>query len=345
LGLADVSLKQWFSNKMRFADMFNAVIFDGEQVVKPDELVELNCESDIIISVKDELSATEDESKDDTEDKKKDKAIQRYHDLVMRWRDEIDLSMVLTLENQDAVSYAMPVREMIYDGLAYADQMRNVWNELSDEEKRVLETAEFFSRFRMQDKICPVISIVFYYGTDEWNGPVELYDMFGIKDKSVLDILHRCVPNYRINLVEACKIGNAEKFKSDLQVMLGMLQYRSNKKGLLRYTDEHRDYFSHMDFESQKAMAVFLNTKKLLKKVVEKGRSEGDMCQALQELFDDGVQVGIERGIEQGIERGVEREKKNTVIKMLIKGFDTKLISELSGLTHEQIEKFRIESM
>ena len=50
MGKADVILKQWLRNKVRFADLFNAVVFDGEQVIKPEELEELNCESGIIFS-------------------------------------------------------------------------------------------------------------------------------------------------------------------------------------------------------------------------------------------------------------------------------------------------------
>lgn len=38
LGEADAVLKQWLRNKSRFADLFNAVIFDGRQVIKPEEL-------------------------------------------------------------------------------------------------------------------------------------------------------------------------------------------------------------------------------------------------------------------------------------------------------------------
>ena len=45
MGKADVILKQWLRNKVRFADLFNAVVFDGEQVIKPEELEELNSES------------------------------------------------------------------------------------------------------------------------------------------------------------------------------------------------------------------------------------------------------------------------------------------------------------
>ena len=40
LGKSDVILKQWLKNKERFADLFNAVVFDGEPVINPEELEE-----------------------------------------------------------------------------------------------------------------------------------------------------------------------------------------------------------------------------------------------------------------------------------------------------------------
>lgn len=61
--------------------------------------------------------------------------------------------------------------------------------------------------------------------------------------RQVAEVLAQVVPNYRINLVEVNKIRDTRKFKSDLQIIFGMLQYKSNKEGLLNYTDEHRAYF------------------------------------------------------------------------------------------------------
>lgn len=57
----------------------------------------------------------------------------------------------------------MPVRNMLYDSLSYTDQMGKIWNDLTKEEKEALLAEEFFSRFRKEDKLCPVITIVFYY--------------------------------------------------------------------------------------------------------------------------------------------------------------------------------------
>lgn len=54
----------------------------------------------------------------------------------------------------------MPVRNMLYDSLAYIDQMNDVWRNLSDEERAEVDIKEIFSRFRKHDRIYPVITIV-----------------------------------------------------------------------------------------------------------------------------------------------------------------------------------------
>lgn len=36
---ADTVVKNYWRNNEQFADFFNAVLFDGEQVIKPDELI------------------------------------------------------------------------------------------------------------------------------------------------------------------------------------------------------------------------------------------------------------------------------------------------------------------
>ena len=344
MGKSDVILKQWLRNKVRFADLFNAVVFDGKQVIKPEELEELNSESEILIA----NTSGEDDSKDTNDRNKKYNPTEknassvrfrtehRYRDLVMRWKGEAELA-VLALENQDKIHYAMPVRGMLYDALSYTDQMRLLWEQLTDEEKRHVNANEFFSRFRKQDKLCPVVTIIFYYGEEKWDGAVQLYELFGAKDEELVHILENYVPNYRMNLIEANSIDDVKKYKSDLQILFGMLEYRKNKRRLLEYTKEHREYFEHVDYESQQAMAVLLNTDKLLVKVNEKKGADGNMCQALEEYYQDGVQEGIEKGIQKGIEKGIEQGKKSIIANMLQKGLDIEMIVELSGLSENEV--------
>ena len=97
MGKTDVILKQWLKNKERFADLFNAVVFDGEQVIKPEELEELNSESGIVIA-----SAIGERGTDEENEQRKKmyhRTEQRYRDLVMRWKGKTELA-VLALENQ-----------------------------------------------------------------------------------------------------------------------------------------------------------------------------------------------------------------------------------------------------
>ncbi len=220
MGKADVVLKQWLKNKERFADLFNAVVFDGEQVIKPEELEEINSESDIVLENAD---SEEMDTEAETTKKMSDRAgtlwhrtEQRFRDLVMRWKGEAELA-VLALENQEKIHYAMPVRGMLYDALSYTDQMRLIWGKLSEEEKKNVDANEFFARFRKRDKLCPVITIIFYYGEEEWDGAIQLYELFDVEDRGLVCILEKYVSNYKMNLIEVKNIEDVTKYKSDLK--------------------------------------------------------------------------------------------------------------------------------
>ncbi|MBM6801946.1 hypothetical protein H6B07_04535 [Mediterraneibacter glycyrrhizinilyticus] len=62
-------------------------------------------------------------------------------------------------EAQDKIHYAMPVRNMVYDSLDYAEQVRIVQK---GHKGRYATSEEFLSGFGKEDKIYPVITLVFY---------------------------------------------------------------------------------------------------------------------------------------------------------------------------------------
>ena len=55
-------------------------------------------------------------------------------------------------------------------------------------------------------------------------------------------------------------------------------------------------------------------------------------------IHDHGYDKGLEKGIEQGIKQGTVQNQKEIAQKMKSKGFDEKTISEITGLTEEQIK-------
>ena len=70
---------------------------------------------------------------------------------------------------------------------------------------------------------------------------------FGWKErKKRKEILEKYLPNYKINLVDAERLEDVEKFSDDLQVILTMLRYRDSKEELKHYIDENKKVFFRM---------------------------------------------------------------------------------------------------
>ena len=78
MGKADVNVNIWLSEKKRFANLFNGVIYGGRQVILPEDLVEVNSVSSV--SVKNRAGKT--------------KNMKRYRDIIMKWRNQATSSMM-----------------------------------------------------------------------------------------------------------------------------------------------------------------------------------------------------------------------------------------------------------
>lgn len=48
----DIVLKNYWNNNEQFADLFNAVLFDGKQIIQPDELEDVDTEESTILEHK-----------------------------------------------------------------------------------------------------------------------------------------------------------------------------------------------------------------------------------------------------------------------------------------------------
>lgn len=52
MGKADVAVNRWLEDNERFASLCNGVVFGGQQVIKPEELENLDRETDILLADK-----------------------------------------------------------------------------------------------------------------------------------------------------------------------------------------------------------------------------------------------------------------------------------------------------
>lgn len=85
-------------------------------------------------------------------------------------------------ENQTEIHTAMPLRSLLYDTLRYTKQAEDVAAEYRQQRKEghspKMTKAEFLSGWKYTDKLEPVITLVIYYGTDEWDGAKSLHVFF-----------------------------------------------------------------------------------------------------------------------------------------------------------------------
>ena len=268
MGQADVNVNLWLKDTKRFADLFNAILFQGKAVILPENL-----------HPSPETTAV---SLQDAQGKNVVK--KQYRDIIMNWQDQAVL-MLLAVESQTAIHYAAPLKVMLYDSMEYAEQVRVKWKERPPR----LSSAEFLSRFQKNDKLIPVITLIFYYGTEEWDGPLELHQMFDLgTEKKHAELMKKYLPNYHINLVDVRRLKNLESFQSDLQIIFGMLQCSQDKYALRTYVANHKDYFQKLDLETYHALGAFLNSRQLMEINVEKNeREELDMCKALEDIYNE----------------------------------------------------------
>ena len=284
------AVNEFLEKKARYADFFNCNLFQGKQIILPEELEVVKGESDILVEDKEEET----------------REVHRYRDIVMRWKKAIYL-VVLACETQSEVHYAMPVRKMMYDSLSYKDQMKKIWemHEMNNEVKQ-LSNAEYLSRFGKDDKLIPVITAVFYYGTKEWDGSVDLYGMFADNEFLENEVMRKYIPNYWINLINAESVEDIECFQTDLKEIFGMMKCRKDEQALIDYMHANEDYFRHVDSETYRAIGELLQSKQILEREVSKEEGgERDMCKALEDLYQHGKDEKLREQVEKKVKKGL----------------------------------------
>ena len=104
--------------------------------------------------------------------------------------------------------------------------------EILDEEKKNLTSDEFLSGFWDNDRLIPSVTVTIYFGSDEWTGPMSLFDMLKVKDPRVL----ACINDYKLHLIAPSQMSDEEimKFRSSLREVLFFIKYAKDRNNLDR---------------------------------------------------------------------------------------------------------------
>lgn len=268
----DTILKTFWKNNQRFADLFNTVLFEGNPVLKPNDLQEVDTDVSSIIKFNGHAEI-----------------VQRILDVVRKTAYGVDF-IIWGLENQEKIHYAMPLRHMIGDSLIYLKE----YNEIAAKNRKEKEYStpdEFLSALKKDDRLHPVISLCIYYGEKEWDGPFNLLDMLVIPE-----YLKPLVSDYRMNLIQVRQSENLCFQNQDISIVFDMIRSIYNKD----YETFHEMYKDKtMSTELGLTVGSVVKSQAIINEVMkmEEKRSEVDMCDALQRWFDEAVQKGKIEGV------------------------------------------------
>lgn len=282
----DVVSIEYLEDVARIADLVNGYVYKGKRVFQPEDVSEVSRSAARI-------------------GKKGDKVCAQVitADVVRRLTQGIQV-VIIALENQSHIHYAMPVRVMNVESANYHIQWRRIANR--HRQKKDIEGAEFLSGFARKDRLTPTVTIVVYLGREPWDGPRTLKDMMDLE--SYPDDMKEMIADYPIHLLEVRKYENLEHFHTDLQQVFGFLQRESDKQLLADYVKEHEEIFTNLSEDAYDMISVLSGTKELQKLKKEYGEGgQVNMCKAIDDMVRDGKQEGRQEGRREGRQEGEQR--------------------------------------
>lgn len=322
MGKKDNIEKEYLKHKEEFADVINLALGQGQKLVSPEDIYELDSNELVTISSI---------NKNDTE------SIQKYRDVIRMVRkrdgDVFKTRIIIGEEVQSHVHYGMPVRNMLYDSINYTNQIKSL-ESFNRKNREFTNSDEFLSGLKGKDKIIPVVTIVVYFSPDKWNGPSSLYEMFEWSE--VPDNLKEYIQNYKIILLQPCDIDTdkLDKTESTLGKLMGLIKYSKDENDFNNYIEKNRETFSSFPVY---ATQVINSVCSLNISEEDFEREEMiDVCQAVLEIRRKSKEEGKTEGRIEGITEGRIEGK---ILAYYDLGMDISDIARRVGLTEEEVIK------
>ena len=173
--------------------------------------------------------------------------------------------------------------------------------------------------------VVPVITLVLYFGTEEWKYPSNLKGIIDIPD-----ILEPYVSDYSINVFKIAFLEDetVRSFKSDFRIIA---DYFVQKRKNADYKGS-RENFKHVD-EFLKFMNVFTGDSRYDITFSDEEKERGIcMCDVMEKAEAKGIEIGIKNGIHSS----VSLLRKSGINDECIE----KMIMEEYHLTIEEVKEY-----
>ena len=301
---ADIITKDYVKDADVFADIFNYYIYGGRKVILPEQLTERDSTKIALPYGADGAAVP----------------VQKFRDVQKLYAAMTDRKMEYVLygtENQAEIHYAMAVKNNLYDALEYAGQVEEAAKSHRKEMKRKKEQAEtsvdedrkapnageFLSGFWAEDRLIPSITVTIFFSSEEWNGPLSLFDMMDVSDPDVL----ACMDNYQVRLIAPAHMSDEEimKFQSSLREVMLFIKYSKDKENLIKVLAANEARFREVERRAADVIEAITNSG------IKYDESEEvvNVCQAIQEMRKESELKKAQEVAENLYKMGLDIEK------------------------------------
>ena len=291
--------KKYLQDKDRFADLFNFYLYDGQQVIQPEQLREMDTTAISLPYGQDG----------------KVSSVQKQRDIikvVSAMTDGHCDYLLLAIEVQSELHYAMPARNMLYDAIQYTEQIEAITKTHRSHKDKAENVGEFLSGFYKSDKLLPVITLTIYLGAGQWDAPKSLHEMLTVRDESLL----KYIPDYRLNLITPADINDEElgAFQTELGTVLEFIKYSKDKKRIKQIAMDQAK-FGSLPIDAAEMITTFGEFN--LEYEIESKKETINMCKAVEDWAEELLTEGRMEGKEEGIITTLADLVKNGIITVM----------------------------
>ena len=281
----DKAAKIIFGENHIFADVFNYIIYGGENIIKADDLSSLPTES---IQMK--------EGKIDA----------RYRDLlkcVMIKEDQKNYYVLFGIEHQSKDDFYMIERVMNYNA------------------RYLLSQAE---KAKKGELLKPILTLVIYTGERKWTSPRTLYETLDIP-KDLLPYLMMYEPDRELLLLDLRHMedNEIEKLRKPLSLIVYLMKYQENKAKMSKVINENEAALGTLNGPCLEALGVFTNSN-INDYINDEGEAINmrSLTDTIKEIgIDEGLAKGRLEGRAEGRNEG-SSEAYYQAVKGAMKNFD-----------------------
>lgn len=173
MGKTDILAREYLSDKSRFADAFNYLLYDGRTAIVPEDLSPLDT-AGVVAS---------------TQTGGRAKPTQKARDTLKAWQvmegGEAAYA-ILALEEQTNVHRGMSARCMLYDAMSYDAQLKAIAKRNRASGMKGVSGGDFLAGILPEDVITPVVTLVLYLNSGDWDAPESLHGLMGEAGEEIL---------------------------------------------------------------------------------------------------------------------------------------------------------------